>query len=232
MATNPKERTAADAVFAPFRVAWQLCMSIIVIWLVSVAIHIGWVRWYQLEPAAHMEALIGYYVDQSQGQNTYVETIADRAYWLVFEATAAQRLLAKPIAAATGQPEPNIGLATRRSVWAAFRPDLVVAGYATVLFGVKLGLISIATALFAILMFAAGVDGIAQRAIRRACGGHESASLYHRAKLFGWRLLPPFAAGLFFCTPVSFDPAWIFMPTAILSALLVRLQTTYYKKHL
>ena len=34
-----------------------------------------------------------------------------------------------------------------------------------------------------LLLYAAGTaDGLAERAIRRSCGGRESASLYHRAK--------------------------------------------------
>ncbi len=212
--------------------AWRLVMAMLVLWFVSVAIQIGWVRWHHLNPAQHMESLIGYYVDQSKGENAYVELIADKAYWLVFEATSAQSLMTAPTTAPKGAVAPNVGLATRRGFWAAFRPDLLVAGYATVLFGVKLGLVSIAGCLFFLLMVAAGVDGMVQRFVRRACGGYESSALYHRAKLYGWRLLPPLAAGLFFCIPLSFDPAWIFLPTAICSALMLRVQVTFYKKYL
>lgn len=233
MATNPKEPTATDAVFAPFSTAWHLGMSILVLWAAMVAIHVTWVRWHHLEAAPHMEALIGYYVDQSKGHSAYVERIAETAYYVVFEATQAQRMLAQPSSQATvGYPSKTVGQATRRAFWAAFKPDLLVAGYATVLFGVKLGLVLVGGLFFAILMLAAGMDGFVQRYIRRACGGYESAALYHRAKLYGWRLLPPAAAGIFFCWPVAIDPAWIFLPTALASASLLRLQVTYYKKYL
>lgn len=233
MASKPNEITATDSVFAPFKLAWHLLWSILTIWALSVAIHIGWIRWHHIDGKEHMQQLIGYYVDLAGKNAGFVEEIADKGFWLVFEATHAQRLLSQPPTMATrNYPSTDVGTATRRGLWATFQPDMVIAGYATILFGIKLGMVAIALVIFALVMISAGTDGLVQRYIRRACGGYESAAIYHRAKLYGWRMLPPLAATLFFCSPVSFDPVWIFFPTLLISALLIRLQLTYYKKYL
>jgi integrating conjugative element membrane protein (TIGR03747 family) len=225
VASSPKDVTVASATFAPFRLSWRICMSLLILWFVSVATHMTYVRWHQLDAAPHMEGIIGYYVDAA-GNNPLLEKVATKTYWLVFEATQAQSMLSKP--AGEGN---TLGKAVRRAVWAGFEGDLAVAGYATVLFGIKLAIMALAAPLFVILMAVAVIDGGVQRFIRKACGGMESAAIYHRAKLYGVLMLPPFAATLFLCVPVAFDPAWIYVPTAVLSAILLRFQMTYYKKY-
>jgi integrating conjugative element membrane protein (TIGR03747 family) len=229
MATNPKEHTVAATTFAPFARAANLLFSISLIWLLSVAVHICWVNWHKLPPSEHMEKMIGYYVDRASSKG-FVEKVANSTYWLVFEATAAQKMMFVP-------PPPQIdsiavGRGLRRGIWAVYKPEILVAGYATVLFGVKLGVLALAIPLLAILMLCFGADGLVQRYIRRACGGHESAALYHRAKLYGIKLLPPFAAVTFLCSPVAFEPAWLLIPATLFSAILLRIQATYYKKYL
>jgi integrating conjugative element membrane protein (TIGR03747 family) len=200
-------------------------MSLLLLWFVSVASHITYVRWNQLEAAPHMERIIGYYVDAA-GNNPLLDKVATKAYWLVFEVTRAQEMLSVP--ATESKP---ISQAVRRAFGAGLKVDLTVASYATILFGVKLAIMALAAPLFAVLMAVAVVDGGVQRFIRKACGGMESSSIYHRVKLYGVLMLPPFATTLFFCVPVAFDPAWIYVPTAVLSAILLRFQMTYYKKY-
>jgi integrating conjugative element membrane protein (TIGR03747 family) len=229
MATNPKEHTVAAATFAPFAGAGKLMFSISLIWLLSITMHICWVNWLKLPPSEHMEQMIGYYVDRASSKG-FVENVANSTYWLVFEATSAQKLLSTP-------PPPQndsiaVGRSLRRGLWAVFKPEILVACYATVLFGVKLGVLALAMPLLAILMLCFGADGLVQRYIRRACGGHESAALYHRAKLYGLKLLPPFAAVTFLCSPIAFEPAWLLIPATLFSAFLMRIQATYYKKYL
>lgn len=230
MATEPRETSVARVTFAPFRLVWRLLMSLMLLWITSTAIHIGYVRWYELNPAEHMEELIGYYVDQAGGKEL-PEKITNYVHWFVFEVSHAQRLLAAPTAIPPGK-ESRVSSGLRRSIWSTFRLDLVVAAYSTVLFGLKVGMVAMATTLFALVVAVGGIDGLVQRYIRTACAGHESAALYHRAKLYGVRLLPAFSASIFFCSPITFDPAWLFVPVAILSAALMRLQATYYKKYL
>ncbi|MBI4204917.1 MAG: DUF4400 domain-containing protein [Betaproteobacteria bacterium] len=67
--------------------------------------------------------------------------------------------------------------------------------------------------------------------IRRASGGHESSSIYHRAKYFQISIVSAIAA-LCLLLPLSIDPRWILLPGVTVLALLVRWQWVYYKKHL
>jgi len=87
------------------------------------------------------------------------------------------------------------------------------------------------TPMFALVYCVASVDGLAQRAVRRACGGRESASLYHRAKYLQVVLLVASGAASLL-PPVSIDQRWTWVSAAIVLAILPRVQWTYYKKHL
>lgn len=231
--SQPREHAVTHATFAPFKFAWHLLASGLLVWFVSMMIQISYVRYYHLNPDAHMEQQINYYVDKAPSKGL-VEALAFKAYWLVFEATSFQRLVSsapKPADASTQYQDP-LGKSVHRTIWAAYRQDLIVVAYGTVLFGVKAAIVLFVIPLFFILLVAAGIDGLVQRSIRRACGGNESDTLYHRAKLYGTKLLPPFAIVIFFCSPVAFEAAWLFVPCAFVSAALLRIQATYYKKYI
>ena len=85
--------------------------------------------------------------------------------------------------------------------------------------------------LLVLMYLVAAADGLTQRAIRRACGGRESASLYHRAKHLQVMLLA-MGGVLVLIQPVSIDPRLIGVPVALLVGILARLQWACYKKHL
>jgi hypothetical protein len=82
-----------------------------------------------------------------------------------------------------------------------------------------------------LIYLVAAADGLTQRAIRRACGGRESASLYHRAKHLQ-------VAGLgigvltMLISPAAFNWLLVGIPVAAFVGILTRLQWAYYKKHL
>ena len=101
----------------------------------------------------------------------------------------------------------------------------------TQLLGVRLATLAMMAPLLVLIYLAAAGDGLTQRAIRRACGGRESASLYHRAKHLQVVLLA-MGGVLTLIQPVSLAPRWIWMPVALLVGLLARLQWACYKKHL
>lgn len=213
-------------------------MALMLLWFVSCAIHIAYVRYNALDGEAHMGQLLDYYIDQAGPRAQWVRGIADTGYYWVFEATEAQRRfftapapLAAPVGGSAGA-RTNLAMATKRGLWAVFKPDLVVVAMATLLFGVKAGLAALAAILIAVLMLAAGVDGLVQRSIRRDSGGNESASLYHRAKHYGFRLIAPGMAVVHFCAPVALDPALVLVPGTFLAMGLLRLQLSYYKKYL
>jgi integrating conjugative element membrane protein (TIGR03747 family) len=126
----------------------------------------------------------------------------------------------------------KLGAVTRKSFLVAFKTEVTVIAYATLLFGVKLATALFWVMLLGLLLVVSAVDGLVQRTIRRACGGHESASIYHRAKHYGVGLLPSAIGVIYFCWPTAIEPSWIFVPGALVTALMARLQATYYKKYL
>jgi len=106
-----------------------------------------------------------------------------------------------------------------------------VAMIGTQLLGVRLATLVLIAPLLVLIYLVAGVDGLTQRAIRRASGGRESASLYHRAKHLQI-VLVAMAGAMSLIQPVSIDPRLIWVPCAVLVGIFARLQWAYYKKHL
>jgi len=106
-----------------------------------------------------------------------------------------------------------------------------VAMIGTQLLGVRFATLVLIAPLLVLICLVAGADGLTQRAIRRASGGRESASLYHRAKHLQI-VLVVMAGTMSLIQPVSIDPRWIWVPCAALMGIFARLQWTFYKKHL
>ena len=94
---------------------------------------------------------------------------------------------------------------------------------ATQLLGVRMTVLVRFTPLLLLLYTIGAADGLTARAIRRSCGGRESASLYHQAKYLQMALLV-------WPSPV----AWQLCAGLIGMAMgsLARGQWAYYKKHL
>jgi len=118
-----------------------------------------------------------------------------------------------------------------RNTYLANIEAIEVAMIGTQLLGVRLATLVLIAPLLFLIYLVAGVDGLTQRAIRRATGGRESASIYHRAKHLQVVLM---ATGLLICLfwPASVDVRWIGLSLASILAILTRLQWGYYKKHL
>jgi len=117
-----------------------------------------------------------------------------------------------------------------RKTYLANREAIEVAMIGTQLLGVRIATLGLMVPLLALLYLVAAVDGLTQRAIRRACGGRESASLYHRAKHLQVVLVAGGGA-LSLLVPASLDPRWILAPSAAALAVFARVQWAYYKKH-
>lgn len=84
----------------------------------------------------------------------------------------------------------------------------------------------------AVLLYAVSIaDGLAARAVRRACAGRESSSLYHRGKL-SQAFVVATTYVCFLALPNAVNPLWFVLPAAVACALLARLQATFYKKYL
>ena len=118
----------------------------------------------------------------------------------------------------------------RRS-YLANREAIEVAMVGTQLLGVRLATLIRFLPLLLLFYVVGMSDGLTERAIRRSCGGRESASLYHRAKYSQLVVLGLSGVGLL----VWLGPAvWEFCAGSIvvLSWGLARLQWAFYKKHL
>ncbi|WP_331351272.1 DUF4400 domain-containing protein [Cellvibrio sp. UBA7671] len=84
---------------------------------------------------------------------------------------------------------------------------------------------------FVLVGLVAFVDGLVERDIRRACGGIESAMLYHRAK----RLLVPIlflSFGGYLTAPISIHPSLVFLPVMALFAFSLFVTAKTFKKFL
>ena len=97
--------------------------------------------------------------------------------------------------------------------------------------GVRVAILARFAPLLLLLYAVGAADGLAQRAIRRACGGRESASLYHRAKYLQLAVLGlGGVALLMWPAPVQWELC--VAPGALLTGALAGAQWAYYKKHM
>lgn len=118
-----------------------------------------------------------------------------------------------------------------RNFYIANRESIEVAMIGTQLLGVRMAMLTTTAPLLLLVYIVGAVDGLTQRAIRRACGGRESGSLYHRAKHMQVALMATsLLVGLLW--PAAIDVRWLGLPLAACLAILTRLQWAYYKKHL
>lgn len=118
-----------------------------------------------------------------------------------------------------------------RNFYIANREAIEVAMIGTQLLGVRLATLGMTVPLYFLVYFVGATDGLTQRAIRRACGGRESGSLYHRAKHLQVALIVV-AVLTWLLWPFVTDIRWTSLPLAVALGFLSRLQWAYYKKHL
>ena len=102
---------------------------------------------------------------------------------------------------------------------------------ATQLVGVRMAILMCYGPLLLLVCSLGAADGLVQRAIRKSCGGRESASLYHRAKHSQMVVLGLGAAALVLWPAVV---EWRLYPVALvaLAAIGARTQWSNYKKYL
>jgi len=152
---------------------------------------------------------------------------ANFLYGVVFEATGIHDMgLRFSDGAALSIPDTVV----RRS-YLANREAIETAMVGTQLLGVRFATLMRFLPLLLLLYAVGTADGLTERAIRRSCGGRESASLYHRAKYLQMAVL-----GLGGVTLVIWPGAvaWELSVGVILVVAggLARQQWAFYKKHL
>jgi len=164
---------------------------------------------------------------QQGGGSGGITTVANGLYQLVFEVTGLHDMGRRfATGAALSIPDTIV-----RNTYLANAEAIEVAMIGTQLLGVRVATLALIVPLLALLYLVSAVDGMTQRAIRRAAGGRESASLYHRAKHTQVGLL---ATGLLIglLWPASIDVRWIGLLLGATLSVFARLQWAYYKKHL
>jgi integrating conjugative element membrane protein (TIGR03747 family) len=116
--------------------------------------------------------------------------------------------------------------------FASIAPMINGALLGTKLLILRLYLIVRWSPLFLLLGFVGLIDGLAQRAIRRASAGRESALVYHSAKpLIMLTLILGLFVGL--VLPISTQHAeWLFVIAALLFGLSIQITTKRFKKYL
>lgn len=108
---------------------------------------------------------------------------------------------------------------------------VLAAFYTTTTFLLRLLVLVLTLPLFVFAALTGLVDGLVRRDLRRFCAWRESGFLYHRARA---TILPlavlPWVTYL--ALPVSVNPLWILLPTAVMVALAVDVTVGSFKKYL
>jgi len=126
-------------------------------------------------------------------------------------------------------PDPGGDFVRRQIEAAGDGWHLAVAN--TGLFAVRTATYLCALPLLVLGVLLGATDGLVARAKRKACAGHESASIYHRAKL-GVSFVAILGYVTYLALPEVDQPLMLLIPLAACLTILVRLQCAYYKKYL
>ena len=228
------EGVFAGALLAPLKIGFALILGlvgiVVVTWIVD------WTFVFKVWPegvgrlkgilAADLARAIEL-VEWQNGVSKAVTGTANFLYGLVFGVTGIHDMGIR-FAQGTALSIPDTIV---RNSYLANTEAIEVAMIGTQLLGVRLATLGMMVPLVVLVYLVAAADGLTQRAIRRACGGRESASLYHRAKHLQVMLLA-MGGVLVLILPVSVDPRLVGMPVALFVGILARLQWACYKKHL
>jgi Domain of unknown function (DUF4400) len=197
----------------------RYAVMVVLIYFISIFAFVGYAKWANPQPIAWADSMIDYYGRTDAAADPQMAmTLHD---WVFIRSGLRAKMQAN-----TGQSAFN-----ERSR-ETLRLTTALWERGTVLFGLRLSILGHVLPAFALIVALFAFDGWTERSIRKACGGHESASVYHRAKKLSFYLLPPLAAIVFLCSPWAFDPVYLYLPVTLASAVLVRVQMTYYKKYL
>ena len=179
------EGVFADALLAPLKIGFVLLLGLVGI--LVVAWIVDWTFVFKVWPDGinRLKSILA--ADLARGrdlaawQGAVPDAVAGTAnflYALVFRITGVHDMGMR-FAEGTALSIPDTIV---RNTYLANIEAIEVAMIGTQLLGVRLATLVLTAPLLVLIYIVAGVDGLTQRAIRRASGGRESASLYHRAK--------------------------------------------------
>ncbi len=228
------EGVLGGIVLGPFKLVFAVGLALML--LLCVALSIDWFFVARIWPdgVVHLRHLLAEELGQGialaakqGGTAGQISGPANGLYGVLFEATGIHEMgmrFANPWALSI--PDTLV-----RRAYLAHREAVETAMLGTQLLGVRLAILARFLPPLLLAVAVGALDGLTQRAIRRSCGGRESASLYHRAKYLQMVLLGLGGAGLLIWpAPVAW--AWCAGLIAVMTGGLARLQWTYYKKHL
>ncbi len=228
------EGPLAGVLLSPLKLAFSLGLGLVA--LLLVAWSIDWMFVSRVWPdgvdrlrgllAADLEHGIALAARQSRGVGE-ITGPANLLYGMVFEATGIHYMgLRFADASALSIPDTVV----RRS-YLAHRDAIETAMVGTQLLGVRFATFIRFVPLLLLLYVVGTADGLTERAIRRSCGGRESASVYHRAKFLQMAALGLGGVALLVWPgPVTWEVSAGLL--AIVMCGLARQQWALYKKHL
>ena len=228
------EGPLAGILLSPLKLVFSLGLGLVVILLVAWSI--DWVFVSRVWPdgvdrlrsllAADLAHGIALAARQGRGAGE-ITGPANFLYGLVFEATGIHDM---GLRFAEGSALSIPDTVVRRS-YLAHRGAIETAMVGTQLLGVRFVTCTRFLPLLLLLYAVGTADGLTERAIRRSCGGRESASLYHRAKYLQMAVLG-LGGVIVLVWPGPIPWLWVAVAMAASSAMLARGQWAYYKKHL
>lgn len=228
------DSVVTGALLAPFKFLFTLFLAFV--GMLLAAWIVDWIFVFKLWPegVARLKSILA--ADLSRGielaawQGVVPRAVTGAAnflYGLVFQFTGIHNMGVRfAEGAALSIPDTIV-----RNFYIANREAIEAAMIGTQLLGVRLAMLAMAVPLLLIVYIVGAMDGLMQRAIRRACGGRESGSLYHRAKHLQVALT---VVAILTCLlwPAMTDIRWFSLPLTVALGILSRIQWAYYKKHL
>jgi integrating conjugative element membrane protein (TIGR03747 family) len=205
-------------------VLWLMLAAFIAVLVDLAAVHFLWAD----DPAGGITALIRYYMNQTSDPEL-ARTAAEFAYWCCFGWTGVDAS-ARAWQAGT-LPTQGLGGFMRPMFTGSARDGLIVAMYGVKLFGIRAAMLAMTIPQFVLATAVALVDGLVARHVRRAGGGHESATRYHHAKhllMFG---VIPLTAIVWLVTPVKLPVYLLFWPVSLMIVLAIWNMAKYFKKY-
>ncbi|MCF6256150.1 MAG: TIGR03747 family integrating conjugative element membrane protein [Gammaproteobacteria bacterium] len=208
-------------------------------WLFSIVVEwVGMIFFWAEEGAGHSRQMFLTeltYLNDGFKNNFMGYKPVEMAMWLstsitfwIFEWTRFVDLLEWSMYPSPGASEPRLDLA-HVAQWAG--QYFTAAMNSTQVFGVRLAVAILCLPAFIMVGFAALIDGLVERELRRFGGGNESSFVYHNVK--SW-MRPTVIGSLFIylSMPVSVHPNLIFVPAIIMYGGAIYLTSATFKKYL
>jgi uncharacterized membrane protein len=180
------------------------------------------------DPVGWIQGLVRYYLAQTTAPDVGRKA-ADGLYWMWFGWTGIDASVRAYIAGA--MPSNGLQTAFGRLLFGDGATVVVLAMYGVKLVAIRGAMLLMTIPQFALAMFVGLADGLVARYIRRAQGGHESATRYHRAKrLLAFGLIPLLST-IWLLAPIRMGITALVCPVSLVVFFAFRTLAKFYKKY-